>query len=243
MDSRTILELYEQQGIRACGQAGVGALQHGWQCARLARAAGAAPSLQLAAWLHDFGHLMDGDSPADRSPGHSDEQLARAGPGPDEPSARRHRNQHALRGAAALLPLFGPIVSGPVALHVEAKRCLVALSPGYRRGLTSAALHQLALQGGAMPLREARAFLQRPHAPAALRLRLWDDAARDPHAAPPSATAALEALARLMRLLVNGSRVAPLSSARPDRPSLVLRDTSRAWPLPADAPAGLRAGN
>jgi predicted HD phosphohydrolase len=196
MDHRKILDLYERQGLRASVPGGLSPLQHGWQCARLARNAGAAPSLQLAAWLHDLGHLVGAEA-------------ATGGGAADDGGAAlplQHRNPHARRGAALLLPLFGASVSGPVALHVEAKRCMATLRPDYRRALSSAALHQLALQGGAMPLHEARAFLQRPHAPAALRLRLWDDGARDPHLWPPSASAALDALARLMRLLTDGTR-------------------------------------
>lgn len=228
MDSSTILGLYERQGAQATGPGGLGALQHGWQCARLARRAGASPSLQLAAWLHDVGHLLI-EATAQESPFARAERPA----GVARVAPALVRNQHALRGAAALLPLFGPAVSGPIALHIEAKRCLAALRPAYRRGLTAADHHKLALQGGAMPLSEARTFLQRPHAPAALRLRLWDDAARDPHVAPPSVGAALDTIARLMRLLEIGSRASPRPPALLARPSFLPPPSTRAG-LPAD---------
>lgn len=234
MQPRTILELYERRGFRASGTAGVSPLQHAWQCGRLARAAGASPSLQLAAWLHDLGHLLDEGAPSLQPLDRADETRAAASAAWNVAALRRHRNQHALRGAAVLLPLFGPTVSGPIALHAEAKRCLAALRPAYRRNLSAAALHQLALEGGAMPLPEARAFMQRPHAPAALRLRLWDDAARDPHVEPPSFNAALDTAARLMRLLEGGARVVSVSSALSARQDFV--------PLPASRPGQPTSG-
>lgn len=180
MDTHTILALYASSGQERDAAAGVGALQHAWQCARMARGAGASPSLQLAAWLHDLGHLMPGDDGL--------------------PRVRGPNDRHELRAAEALLPLFGPSVAEPVALHVLAKRCLASTKVAYRIGLSPEALRRLELQGGLMPNAEARAFLQRPFAPQAMRLRLWDDAARNEALLPPSRAGALEALRRLMWL-------------------------------------------
>lgn len=212
MDPFEILELYERPGLRAARADGLSPLQHAWQCARLARAAGATPELQLAAWLHDLGQLVTCDK-------------ARA-----SLSTIPHRSQHALRGATALLPLFGAQVSGPVALQVEAKRCLAALRPAYQKAMSAADVHRLALQGGPMAAEEARAFLQRPHAPAALRLRLWDDAAHDPDARPPSVDAALDALARLMRLLGPAAHRVPGATAPAPAFSRPLRRPAPATP-------------
>lgn len=179
MDAATIVDLYATKGHLAYEGEGVSQLQHGWQCARLARHAGAGPALQLAAWLHDLGHLM----------------TALAG----TPTLQGIDDRHEGRAAAVLLPLFGPRVAEPVALHVLAKRCLVATKPEYLRLLSPDSVRSLALQGGPMPIDEARAFLQRPHAPAAMRLRMWDDVAKSPPLQPPSQAAALDGLLRLMR--------------------------------------------
>ena len=193
MDTATIVGLYASKGHLAYDGEGVSQLQHGWQCARLARHAGAAPALQLAAWLHDLGHLM----------------TALTG----SPTLQGIDDQHENRAAAVLLPLFGPRVAEPVALHVQAKRCLVATKPEYLRLLSPDSVRSLALQGGPMPIDEARAFLQRPHAPAAMRLRMWDDVAKSPGLQPPSAVAALEELQRLMhRVLALPHEAAPAQS-------------------------------
>jgi phosphonate degradation associated HDIG domain protein len=134
-------------------------LEHALQCATLARRAGAAPTLIVAALLHDIGHLAHGL--------------------PGTPSAAGHDDRHEALGAALLAPLFGDAVAEPVRLHVEAKRCL-AMNAAYRRVLSADSQRSLALQGG--PLDEAgrAAFLARPFAAEALRLRHWDDAGKSP---------------------------------------------------------------
>lgn len=193
MDAATLVDLYATRGHLAYDGEGVSQLQHGWQCARLARHAGAAPALQLAAWLHDLGHLMT--------------ELA------GSPTLQGIDDRHETRAAAVLLPLFGPRVAEPVALHVLAKRCLVATKPEYLRQLSPDSVRSLALQGGPMPIDEARAFLQRPHAPAAMRLRMWDDVAKSPQLQPPSEAAAIDGLLRLMRCV----QALPLEAAAQSR--------------------------
>jgi phosphonate degradation associated HDIG domain protein len=219
MDTAAIVDLYANKGHVAYDGEGVSQLQHGWQCARLARHAGAAPALQLAAWLHDIGHLMT--------------DLA------GSPTLQGIDDRHESRGAALLLPLFGPRVAEPVALHVLAKRCLVATKPEYLRLLSPDSLRSLALQGGPMPIEEARAFLQRPHAPAAMRLRMWDDVAKSPYLRPPSEAAALDVLASLMRVVQVGvpmppdrGNIAPAPARRSAGPAVPLQRPSETKPNP-----------
>lgn len=58
-------------------------------------------------------------------------------------------------------------------------------------------MRSLALQGGPMSPAECDAFEGRPHADAAVRLRAWDEAAKQPdQAAPPEAALALASLIR-----------------------------------------------
>jgi phosphonate degradation associated HDIG domain protein len=160
---------------------GITQLQHAWQCAQLAQRAGASPELRLAAWLHDLGHLLTAL--------------------PGSPTLQGIDDRHEVLGAAALATRFGPSVCQPVALHVQAKRCLVARQPGYLQGLSADSLRSLALQGGPMSAAECTAFLALPHARDAMRLRVWDDQAKDPDWCFDSPASALQALASLMREL------------------------------------------
>lgn len=173
-----ILALYRSRGGLAYEGEGVTQLQHGWQCGRLARHAGATPALQLAAWLHDLGHLMTGWE--------------------GSPTVHGLDDAHEALAERVLTPLFGPAVGVPVALHVAAKRWLVGSQPGYRESLSPDSVRSLALQGGPMSLPECEDFVARPHAREALRLRVWDDRAKDPGLQPPDGESALEELAALM---------------------------------------------
>lgn len=177
-DWQAVQALFERHGDLAYAGEGVTQWQHAWQCGRLAQQAGATPALQLAAWLHDVGHLFDG--------------------APDTPTLHGHDDRHEARGAAWLQALFGEAVAGPVALHVEAKRYLVAMHPGYAERLSADSRRSLALQGGPMSSAEAQAWLQQPHAADALRLRSWDDQAKDPTLWPADATLARAELAALL---------------------------------------------
>ena len=178
MDLDDIVALYVDRGHIAYAGEGITQLQHAWQCGRLARQAGADPALQLAAWLHDLGHLM---TDLDGSP-----------------TTRGIDDAHEHRAARALMQTFGPTVAEPVALHVLAKRCLVATHSGYREQLSPDSVRSLALQGGPMKEEEVAAFLDLPSARDALRLRAWDDAAKDAALHFESATQVLAELRTLM---------------------------------------------
>ena len=133
----------------------VSQLDHALQTAHHARIDGAPPALIAAALLHDVGHMMQkaGEDAADR--------------GIDT------RHEHI--SAGYLARAFGPDVTEPVRLHVDAKRYLVTTQPGYLQRLSQASLVSLALQGGAMSPQEVEAFLADPAAEAALRLRAYDE--------------------------------------------------------------------
>jgi phosphonate degradation associated HDIG domain protein len=173
-----IITLWQQRGALSYAGEAVTQWQHGWQCARLAAAAGASAELQLAAWLHDLGHLMTDLAGSPTLAGIDDGHEALAAP---------------LLGA-----LFGDAVAEPVRLHVQAKRCLVGSRPGYRSELSADSMRSLALQGGPMSEAECAAFLAMPHARDAMRLRTWDDRAKDAALHPASEAVALAELAALM---------------------------------------------
>jgi gamma-butyrobetaine dioxygenase len=65
-----------------------------------------------------------------------------------------------------------------VALHVDAKRYLVAVEPGYAERLSDASVLSLKLQGGPMSKDEANRFAAKRFAKDALRLRRWDEEAK-----------------------------------------------------------------
>ena len=138
-------------------------LQHALQCAHLARSDGADRELVLAALLHDVARSPRvAGEPSDSSPSHHGEQ-----------------------GARWLTPLLGERVARLAAAHVEAKRYLVAVDPAYAAALSDVSTRTLRAQGGPMTAAEITAFERIPGWQDAVRLRRWDDAAKDPEAVVP----------------------------------------------------------
>lgn len=157
--------LYMAKGTARYGLEDISQLQHALQTAAQAEAAHEPPPMILAALLHDVGHFLSkhGENAADE--------------GID--------NAHEKIGAGWLRQRLGPDISEPVRLHVAAKRWLCATDPGYTASLAPDSIKSLALQGGPMSDIEASAFLHEPHAQAAIRLRRYDDLAKDPDAVTP----------------------------------------------------------
>jgi phosphonate degradation associated HDIG domain protein len=135
----------------------VTALAHALQCAQLAEWAHARPGLVAAALLHDIGHFLTPDVQVDEID-----------------------DVHELRALGLLGREFGTEVLEPIRLHVQAKRYLVAVDPGYVAGLSPASVHSLDLQGGPLRDDELRAFEALPYADDAVALRRWDDLAKTP---------------------------------------------------------------
>ena len=139
--------------------------QHMLQAGALAQAAGAPHALVAAALLHDLGHLRGEVTGQDLMAGTD--------------------NRHSHTGADWLARWFGPEVTEPIRLHVEAKRYLCAVEPGYFSTLSPASVHTLAVQGGPMSPAQVDAFTADPFGADAVRLRRWDEEAKDPHAPTP----------------------------------------------------------
>lgn len=180
----SIVDRYARHGHLAYDGEGVTQLQHGWQCAQLARRAGASDALVLACWLHDIGHLMT--------------DLA------GTPTLHGIDDRHEALGARVLREAFGDEVARPVGLHVMAKRYRVAVEPDYARRLSDDSRRSLALQGGPLSPAACEAFVDDRHAGDALRLRAWDDMAKRANAGPADEAAALAEL-RVLMLRVLGS--------------------------------------
>jgi predicted HD phosphohydrolase len=135
--------------------------------------------LQLASWLHDVGHLwvnLEGT-----------------------PTLRGQDDVHERIGAEVLLPLFGPAVSEPVRLHVQAKRYLVSMRETYARKLSPDSVRSLNLQGGPMAPHECKAFEAEPFFADAVKLRVWDDLGKKSSWFEETRQDALDHLEALMR--------------------------------------------
>ncbi|MGF1460458.1 MAG: phosphonate degradation HD-domain oxygenase [Leptolyngbyaceae cyanobacterium] len=153
-----LFQLYRDRGQAQYGGEAVSQLEHALQCAALAEQADSPPELIVASLFHDLGHLVHdlGEGAAQR--------------GIDD--------RHEYRALPRLKRLFSLAVTVPIQLHVAAKRYLCAVDQGYWQTLSPASQRSLALQGGIFSAAEAAAFIQQPHAPAAVKLRRWDDLAK-----------------------------------------------------------------
>lgn len=162
---QSILQLYQDRGHAQYGGEAVSQLAHALQCAALAETAKARDTLIAAAFLHDLGHLVHplGESAASRS----------------------MDDRHEYRAMPLLKHLFPLAVTGPIRLHVDAKRYLCAIEKPYWASLSPVSKRTLELQGGIFSPLEAEAFIQQPYADEAVCLRRWDDAAKIAHQPTP----------------------------------------------------------
>lgn len=157
-----ICKLFQDAGDAAHQGGALSHKEHALQAAALAEAEDAPDALVLAALLHDIGHLIDGV--------HGNETKANA----------NVDSQHERKGARWLARFFGPDVTEPVRLHVEAKRYLCALDPNYLSRLPPASVRRLHLQGGPLSRREIKDFQAEPYHRAGLWLCRIDDNANEP---------------------------------------------------------------
>lgn len=162
--SAAIEQLFQQAGDVSYGE-DVTQSAHALQTAALAEEEGASHALILASLLHDVGHMV-----------HPDAALA---------LEQSQDDTHEQLGAEWLAQFFGPAVTQPVALHVQAKRYLCWADPDYYDGLSDVSKKSLALQGGVFSDDQARDFLQVPYAREAISLRKWDERAKVSGAVTP----------------------------------------------------------
>jgi phosphonate degradation associated HDIG domain protein len=174
-----VIELLTAQGGESYFGEPVTVLEHCLEAAHFAREANSAPTLIVAALLHDVGHLLH----------HENEDVAEHG------VDTRHE-ELADRLLSAHLPAS---VTEPIRLHVAAKRYLCFADAAYLEALSPSSVLSLGLQGGAMSQEEAAAFLVGPFAQEAIALRHWDDEAKIPALPVPSAESYLPLLKELWR--------------------------------------------
>jgi phosphonate degradation associated HDIG domain protein len=137
----------------------VSQLAHALQCAHFARRAGGDDELVLAALLHDIGHLV-------------------AAPDAPQMEALGVVGHEAIGAEYLRARGFSTRVAELVRGHVQAKRYLTAADPAYLRRLSPASRRTLDFQGGPMRVDELAAFACDPLFADKLRLRRFDEAAK-----------------------------------------------------------------
>ena len=161
-----IAEIYQEKGYLSYDGDGISQLDHAWQCGQLAKESGASPKLQLAAWLHDIGHLLSKKE--------------------GTPTTYGHNDHHEQTGGKYLAKFFSGEVTQPVLMHVLAKRYLVTTDANYYKFLSPDSIRSLALQGGEMSKDECDQFIDHPFASDAILLRRWDELGEDLNSIMPS---------------------------------------------------------
>ena len=180
-----IVRLFEERGGQEYFGEAVTQLQHALQAAHAASQTGADEEGVLAALLHDIGHMLGGEN--------------LEGVGVVE---HDHAAMDWLRARG-----FSERVIQLAGGHVAAKRYLVSTNPAYHARLSPTSQRTLELQGGPMSEEEALSFRANPLFEDVLRLRVWDEAAKDPAAVPPDLTSYLPLLERHLTQAANNQRV------------------------------------
>ena len=153
-----IEQIYAQRGHEQYAGEPVTMLEHALQSAHLAEQEGAGDELVAAALLHDLGHLLHDIG--------------------GTPSADGIDDVHQYRVVPFFRGLFSESVIHAVQLHVDAKRYLCAVDPSYHDALSADSKRSLQLQGGIHTAAQAQAFIAQSGAQDAVRLRRWDDQAK-----------------------------------------------------------------
>jgi len=158
-----VFALYQQHGNTEYIGEPVSQIEHMSQSAQLALAEDFDDEVVLAAFFHDIGHLCGSDSEAEHMGGYGVMSHERVG-------------ADYLRQCG-----FSERVATLVEYHVQAKRYLTLTKPGYYDQLSEASRRTLEYQGGVMSVEEAQAFEQDPLCSISLRMRQWDEWAKEMH--------------------------------------------------------------
>ncbi|WP_395610129.1 phosphonate degradation HD-domain oxygenase [Pseudomonas sp. B22129] len=156
-----VFGLYEQHGKADYIGEPVSQIEHMSQAAQLAMAEGFDDEVVLAAFFHDIGHIC----------GQGGENMGGYGVVSHERLGADY-----LRRAG-----FSERMAKLVEYHVQAKRYLTFSQPDYYARLSEASRRTLGYQGGVMSAEEARAFEQDPLCAVSLRMRHWDEQAKEMH--------------------------------------------------------------
>ncbi|WP_223518204.1 phosphonate degradation HD-domain oxygenase [Pseudomonas sp. GL-B-19] len=156
-----VFGLYERFGASDYIGEPVSQIEHMSQSAQRAMAEGFDDEVVLAAFFHDIGHICS--ESAENMDGFGVVSHERLG-------------ADYLRRAG-----FSERMARLVEYHVQAKRYLTLKEPGYYQRLSEASRRTLEYQGGVMMPAEAEAFEQDPLCEVSLRMRQWDELAKEMH--------------------------------------------------------------
>ena len=158
---KEVFALYEKHGNEDYIGEPVSQLEHMYQAAVLAEEEGFEDEVILAAFFHDIGHLCVSEGEAKSMDGFGNVDHERLG-------ADYLREKGFSERLATL-----------VESHVTAKRYLTYKYPEYYHQLSDASKATLEFQGGRMNKEEAASFERNPDVDLFVRLRYWDDKAKE----------------------------------------------------------------
>ena len=163
MMNKTIFEirqLFDSQGDSEYYGENVSQYEHAAQAAILAKRQGYDEEVQIAAFLHDIGHLF---------PAQTEEELMEVyGRKDHESVAADWLRERGFSEKTAVL----------VENHVNAKRYLTFIDEDYFAALSEASKQTLIFQGGRMTEKEAKEFEKNPYHELIIKMRRWDEAAK-----------------------------------------------------------------
>ena len=153
-----IESLFAQRGARQYSGEPVTQLQHALQTAWFAEQDDATDELVTASLLHDLGHILNDQG--------------------ETPTLRGVDDVHQYFALPFLRGLFPDAVLNAIKFHVDAKRYLCRVHSGYWDALSEDSKRSLQLQGGIYSIEECEVFIAEAGAADAIRLRQWDDRAK-----------------------------------------------------------------
>jgi phosphonate degradation associated HDIG domain protein len=155
-----IISLFQKYGNEDYDGEPVSQTSHMAQCAMLAMKDGNR-EITIGAFLHDIGHLLKHEN--------TTQAMGKYGVVNHEGIGAEYLKE---RG-------FSERICAVVAMHVAAKRYLVATDEKYALKLSVASRETLKWQGGPMTSEEIRIFRLHPFFEDIIKVRLWDEKAKD----------------------------------------------------------------
>jgi phosphonate degradation associated HDIG domain protein len=155
-----VFGLYERFGASDYIGEPVSQIEHMSQAAERAMAEGFDDEVVLAAFFHDIGHICPAGNAGNM--------------GGFGVASHERLGADYLRRAG-----FSERMARLVEYHVQAKRYLTLKEPGYYERLSEASRRTLEYQGGVMTVEEAEAFERDPLCEVSLRMRQWDEQAKE----------------------------------------------------------------
>lgn len=156
-----IIQLFEQYGDEDYDGEPVSQASHMIQSAMQAIRERADNELVIGAFLHDIGHLLKHEQQT------------------EEMGSFGVVNHEGLGAVYLRKRGFSEKICSVVNMHVEAKRYLVATDKTYEAKLSAASIETLKWQGGPMSDLEVTRFKTHPFFSDIIKVRLWDEAAKD----------------------------------------------------------------